>query len=167
MQNAADMLKALYPVCDRIDCTQFGAARRDPSLTMRSVLRMDVICFCMYLSASDGRVTPHEAAFLSDLFGEQMTPVQIVSIIRERHIYSETFEQQVPFSMQCFVNMDNAALAAGKKPDPPVCEMLLSFFRAAGEAFLLCDGSDQGDERADLSLYMEMLKRYVRHELNF
>lgn len=164
--EAKDTLKNMYELCDAIDELPFGLAKsNERGLTLRKALYLETMKFCMYLSAADGSVSYREAQYLGDLFDATLSPSDVTEIIEENNIYSTSFEQNVPITLQYLVKADNAVIAYGKSNGKLSSSVFVEFFEAVGKDFCMCDGFG-GNEREDLSIYLGMLKDYIRENLD-
>ena len=158
-------LKKLYGLCDTIDEQPYGLAQRhDTDFALRNALMIEMLKFCMYLSAADGSVSYREADYLDELFDISMSPRELTEFINENDVYSTEFEETVPLAIKFFVKADNAIISNGRGDGELVSDLLISFYEAVGEDFCRCDGVD-GNEREDLHIYIRMLKKYVRENV--
>lgn len=160
--EAKKSLKKMYGLCDSIDELPFGIAKAsDNDMTTRKALMLEVLKFCMYLSAADGSVSYREAEYLEDLFDISMSPSQLTEFINENDVYSTEFEETVPLVLKLFVKTDNAVISTGGGDGKLISDLLIRFYEAVGEDFCKCDGVG-GNERDDMNIYLRMMKRYVR-----
>lgn len=131
------------------------------------MIKSDLNAFVMYLSASDGTVSPDEAAFLLYILGLPSIPSDaaasiVASNIRENNIYSKAFETQVPVSLQFAVAMDNALFDKGIVLDSgSTTELLLNTYEIIGKYIIQADGSASASEVKDFKIYMKTLHDYV------
>lgn len=141
--------------------------RADISADGAQMVKSDLNAFAMYLSASDGTVSPDEAAFLLYILGLPGIPSDaaasiVASTIRESNIYSKAFETQVPVSLQFAVAMDNALFDKGITLDSgSTTELLLNTYEIIGKHIIKSDGSASASEVKDFKIYMKTLHDYV------
>ena len=164
MSDILTLIKSLDGICDSIDKTPAGLAQ-STDLTLKEALRTDLAAFAMYISASDGKVTATEAAFVSYLLGTRFTTADLADIIRKANIYSTSFEQTAPPSLRSFVLVDSAMIRAGKRPQTLGCEILLKLFGLVGAECAKVDSGVADQEQKDFSIYMNMLQSYIRNNL--
>ena len=119
----------------------------------------------MYLSASDGGIEWKEAEFIRDYLNLDwiQSTNDIHEFITECHIYSTEFESTVPLSMQLFVKADNAVYDNGD--ESLVHEVLFQIYESLGKEFLSCDDDVTNSEIEDLTIYLNMLQKYIQNNV--
>lgn len=159
-------INAMYGLCDTLDEGPFGLKQisEDGEVSTRQALRIDLMMFLMYLSASDGTVEEEEAEFLEEYLDWDLSPEQIKKFIKERKIYSTRFENEVPLVMKLLVRTDQALCEKGEH-EKLVSELLYEIYNELGKEFLACDSDIDDNEVQDLTIYLNTLKKYIQEEI--
>ena len=149
------MVDSMLQFCEALEgVTDLGG------LSVKKVMRMDLLKYALYLSASDGYVDEAEAAFIRDYYDWDMPPALWTKFIKENGIYSTSFENEVPLSLKIFVKADNNAYT--KNPDAPnLCELYHGSFAHLGSLLIKSDGNVGNQEEEDLEIYLTMLQDYI------
>lgn len=122
------------------------------------VMIEDLKKFCMYLSCSDGQLSPDEAVYISKLTGQNIDTYSIESEVEELDLYSHKFESTPPKVLENLVENNNA-IHKNKMDD--LIQTVLKLFETVGNEFINSDGSVEGDEIDDLNTYLTMMSDYV------
>lgn len=130
-------------------------------LSVRELLRIDMLKFLLYLSSSDGIIDETEAKFIKDYLNWDMPPALWKKFIVENNVYSTDFESQVPVGLTVFLKADNNVYRKGLEI-PDICELYISTFEAIGNMIIRSDGAIDNQEIEDFNIYINMLKDYVR-----
>ncbi len=140
-------------MCEQLQTLGFWDAAS--SVTLRECLRLDLLKFLLYLSASDGQPTQPEADFLMEYLGYGLSPAKMRQLILDKNIYSRQFEQQLPLSMKALVQADVQRGSA-------LADLVLALYRRLGEAFLKIQTGGSGQGKKDYELYISNLEENVR-----
>lgn len=142
----------------------FGDALEDVSdfgeLSVKQVLRHDILKYLLYLSASDGVVDEAEAEFIKDYLDLDMTPTLWKKFIQENNIYSTDFESKIPVGLTIFLKADNNAVRNDSNV-PNICDLYIGTFETIGNILIQIDGDIDDQEVEDLDIYLSLLKEYV------
>lgn len=125
---------------------------------VKTVARMELGMFMMYLSASDGEISWDEAKLISQICDLNLTPTTMGDFIRENNIYSTEFEQKVPITLQLMVTADNKLLEAGNETSGS--DALISTYETVGKCLINVDGTVDDNEAVDYRIYTQMLAEY-------
>ncbi len=126
---------------------------------VQNILKVDLMRFMMYLSASDGKIAAEEAKTVSDVVGlEHIHPENLADLIKEWNVYTETFERTVPAILRFAVTIDNAIYNDGKKAD--LAHHIIELYKAAGALLIQTDNNIDEREKRDYSIYIQMLESY-------
>lgn len=151
-------LNAACELCDKIEGTGLwplaGTAR------LREVLRHDLAKFCMYLTASDGKVSGAEALFFKLALGYEMSVDELIYHIKSDNIYSTDFESQVPLIITTIKGIDGVLSAAGVSGANTV-EAFAKLYMMMGSTIIECDDEVTAQEKTDLNIYMNMVYDYI------
>ncbi len=159
----SDILDPFFKVCDNIDKTPLSPAAK--GMEMRNVVKMELMYFAMYVSASDGYICNEEAQLINQFLNTHMTPDQIRKFIEDQNIYSRTFENKIPLSMQICISVDHyfskdGACSLNKMS---FANALLKVFKDIGKEILECNGHVSPEEQEDFHIYIGNLKNYIEN----
>lgn len=158
MYGARRELNAACELCDKIESTGLwplaGKAR------LREVLRHDLAKFCMYLTASDGRVAGAEALFFKLALGYEMSVDELIYHIKSDNIYSTDFESEVPLIIKTIKGIDGVLSAAGINGGHTV-NAFAKLYMLMGSTIIECDDEVREQEKTDLNIYMNMVYNYI------
>ena len=160
------ILETVYTICDGCDEMPINLAGKEINKKTREVLKLDILCFAMYLSASDGHINHAEARFLSKFLRIPVKEEQIADTIREANIYSTEFEQRPPLSLQRLLQADNLLISRGVDVNRYSSECLIDLFSAIGYEIINSDNDAAMNEKADFNIYIGMMKNYVEKNLH-
>lgn len=132
---------------------------------LATVSRLEIGMYMMYLSAADGKITWEEARDISEICKLDLTPSNIGQFIKEKGIYSTSFEQTVPTCFKLVCAADKAMRQGGQKMEHSGAEMLLTTFAAVGAEIVKGDGNVADNEVRDYKIYLSMLESYVNANL--
>ena len=150
----------LDKVQDLVDWRALGV-----NISLKALLRMNLLHFAMYIAASDEQITYSETEVISALCRKIYIPEEIIDEIKEKNIYSTEFEQKVPFIVDLMVQTDNQ-LDAQKANDPiPLSEEILTIFKEVANAVAKADGEVTKQEKEDMDIYIGMLENYLDSNL--
>lgn len=157
-KNATDMKGALASLEEMFSsiAEKAGLDAEDSKL----LVRMDLLKFMLYLSASDGHVSWDEVDIIGEICGMPSTPDASGKFIREHNIYSTEFEQTVPESFKMLVQLDNALLDAGINLAGNASETTLKVYQMVGTLLISSDGTVHENEERDFNIYINMMRRF-------
>ena len=148
------IINTIYKVCDSLD----GSYDLD-GLSMRELMRMDLLKFILYLGAADEEITEEEAEFIAEYLGWEMTIPQWCDFINKQNLHSDSILDDTPFVFKVFVDADNKAYSYDKTI-MNACENYIWVFETLGENFIESDYSVDRNEQVALGKYIGMLRQY-------
>lgn len=154
-------INKLYSLGDTLDESSLGLSE----MPIRRVIKIDLLKFLMYLSASDGTISYEESNFINEYLDWDLSPDFIKSFIKEHHIYSVDYETEVPFSMQLFVAADNTLYDKQGYNEYLFSQLLLQVYTILGKEFLECDSNVTDNEVQDLTIYLTTLQNFIQMEV--
>ena len=154
-------INQLYSLGDTLDESSLGLSE----MPIRRVIKIDLLKFLMYLSASDGTISYEESNFINEYLDWDLSPDFIKSFIKEHHIYSVDYETEVPFSMQLFVAADNTLYDKQGYNEYLFSQLLLQVYTILGKEFLECDSNVTDNEVQDLTIYLTTLQNFIQTEV--
>lgn len=138
-----------------------------------NIFKRELGVFMMYLSASDGDISPLEEKAIRKVCGIEMSADEIAEFVKENNVCSADFVGKVPASLELMVaagklmeDMDKSLFARG----------LIETFRLVGEALVDCERNEslesvdsavdcesQNVERMErnLNAYLDMMQEYT------
>lgn len=129
--------------------------------TPEKLVKVDLLRFLMYLSASDGIVTTEESDFMMELFGfKHLSPDMVIKIIKEENIHSAEFESKVPNYIKKVVEADNARYERSHKTDD-LFSGVVSTYENLAEAIMSVDGEVSVCEKNDCNTYFSTIYSFI------
>lgn len=167
IMTAKKNFDSLLTLCEVIDNNGLWD-KRGQDLSLINIFRGDIARFMLYLSASDGNLSPEEAQAFRTITGFTDSVDALIQLIRDHNLYSTAFESTVPMSVKIVTEAERNLLAMGAKlhPDTTVQALFIDFFESVGGIML---GSDDGvteNEQRDLGIYMNTLRQYMHQNSN-
>ncbi len=105
----------------------------------------DLLHFCLYICATDGRVSHAEARLLGQIFNIKKSPEQWEKEIEDAGIFSVEFETTIPLSFHC--------LTVHETQHPPndksmsLYDALVIIYRRTAKHFLACGEAGEEEEK--------------------
>ena len=148
------IINTMYKVCDSLD----DSYDLD-GLSMRELMRMDLLKFILYLGSADEKITEEEAEFIADYLEWEMTIPQWCEFINNQNLHSDSILEEVPLALKIFVDADNKAYSYDKSI-MNACENYIWVFETLGDYFIDADNNVDRNEQIALGKYIAMLKHY-------
>ena len=125
--------------------------------------RMEVAQYLMYLSASDGEIKWSESIVISEILGFSLSPSQINDFIREKDIYSVSFESTIPAVFKTVVDIENKLYAMGhlNAARTSAAEGIVLLYKCVGDELLKSDGIVDDTEKNNFVIFIRMLENYL------
>ena len=151
-------LDAACGLCDTLE--EKGLWPLAGKTRLKEVLRMDLARFCMYLTASDGKVNGAEALFFKIALGFDTSIDELIAFIKSENIYSTKFESEVPIIIKTIKGITEILMKAGMDVKDLLNAFSGLYFRT-GSTLIECDDEVTEQEKADLNIYMNMVYNYI------
>lgn len=164
--EAKRMLSKIYELCDAFDAGPLAPRKNGADIDMRKLMFLDLVKYTMYLSASDGSVSWGEAEYISELTDFKTTPSELKEFIEEQNIYSTKFESEPPLTLKLLVATENLIIATNGNLDSYASDILVNFYEMVGKELCASDGGFSSNERADMNIYLNTMRSYIKKELN-
>lgn len=148
------IINTMYKVCDSLD----DSYDLD-GLSMRELMRMDLLKFILYLGSADEEITEEEAEFIAEYLDWEMTIPQWCEFINNQNLHSDSILEDVPLALKIFVDADNKAYSYDKSI-MNACENYIWVFETLGDYFIDADNNVDRNEQIALGKYIAMLKHY-------
>lgn len=158
MYAARTELSKACELCDAIQSKGLWPLKDTASL--RELLRLDLAKFCMYLTASDGKISGSEALFFKLALGFETSIDELIYHIKSENIYSTDFETEVPLFVKTIKLIGDTLSSAGMDCD----DMIRAFahlYMTMGSTVIECDDEVTEQEKIDLNIYMNMVYDYI------
>ena len=156
-----------FEAVDAVGKLMFELTGRDGT-SLKDGARSELALYLMYLAASDGIINWDESRFISTYLGFNKTPAEINAYIQEHNIYSTEYESTPPNVMALLVLMDNILIDnhIDLNMDQKISEIYLDLYKNLGKEFLAADNDVAENEKKDLTIYIQMLERYLDENLH-
>lgn len=167
IQNMKRDLYLIYSVLDKAE-VELRLSDKLNGMRLRDLFRNEMLSYLMYLSSSDGKIVPVERDFMNELFDINMSIQDYVNYINENDIYSEDFEEKLPYSLYNIISYDALMLSYSQVANfefKPFAPLMLNFMSDVGKVFISCDGDVDPQEIEDFKNYC--LKLMNRSETYF
>lgn len=153
------------------DCYMYGDIISHQNLgpktgiSMREMIRFDLLQFLAALIDSNGNALYSEISFINEYLGEYFTPEKLLNFKYERTA-NETFIKTIPRSFTYFAEADLSGKSACTTKGFTKSRYLYNIYTQLGQEFIACDSNISDSELAQLTDYSEMLEKYLReHDL--
>ena len=148
------IINTIYKVCDSLNGSyDLG------ELSMRELMRMDLLKFILYLGAADEEITQEEADFIAKYLEWKMTIPQWCEFINKQNIHSDSILEDAPLSLTIFVDADNKAYSYDNSI-MNACDNYIWIFETLGDYFIESDNHVDRREQIALGKYIAMLRHY-------
>jgi len=158
MNSARTELDNVCMLCDAME--EKGLWPLAGKAELKELLRQDLAKFCMYLTASDGKVTGSEALFFKIALGYEMSIDDLIYHIKSENLYSTDFESEVPLIIKMIKGISNILAEAGMDADALV-NVFARLYMTMGATIIECDDEVTDQEKEDLNIYMNMVYDYI------
>ena len=158
MYGLRKRMDALCVLCDTLE--EKGLWLGTGRIPFREAFRLDLAQFCMYLSASDGKINGGEVLFFKVALGFDTSIDELIGTIKEEGIYSEAYENQVPFTIKTLLEMENKLVDNGIDV-AGITDNFVDFYYDLGCGIIQADGDIDDNELRDLNIYMSTIYNYA------
>lgn len=155
-----ELFDGLYKAAEKMDrvvsdvVSKFNLGKEN----FDNIFKRELGVFMMYLSSSDGGISPLEERAIRKICGIEMSADEISEFIKENNVCSADFVGKVPVSLELMVaagklmeDMDKTLFARG----------LIETFRLVGEALVDCEGLAGEKMERNLNAYLDMMQEYI------
>lgn len=147
------LYESRYAICDKAEKLLSKSGHEPFTIPIRDRLRMDLRNFALYLSASDHVISLKETKFIEIFLDFFLSPQQAKERILKYNIYSETFENTLPVSLELLAQADNYKYHK-KKSDPYFAFKGFEMFLITGRLFRDGKKFRSAAESRDYRIYM-------------
>lgn len=160
-KDIKQMLQTICAVCEAIEKETGRPEGLDGHL--RDLFISETHRFFLFLSASDGMVSPKERDYINRLFGTNLSTKDFSDLIKDSGIRNSDFEDDIPLSMKILAEFEaEEGHEEIKKAYPDMLSFVFDFYRKAGIEFISCDRSVSTKEVEDLGVLLARKKRLIR-----
>jgi hypothetical protein len=152
-------MDSLCELCDSIEGV--GLWPGSGTIRLRDAFRLDLANFCMYLSASDGKIAGGEVLFFKVALGFDVSVDELIKRIREQGLYSGNFENSVPMTLKFLKGIEDKLLENGMSQIAGQTDLFVDFYYDLGCGLIRADGDLNDNELRDLNIYMNTVYNYV------
>lgn len=127
------------------------------SFTFDKIIRIEILNYWLFLTASDGVISDDEVDFINAVLDYDFSASDCKEVIIECNIYSEEYENRIPFIVIATVYAEEYAWKWHRKRIDFIND-IIGFFDLIGSTLLNADGYVHSTEIADHSGYMGNLR---------
>lgn len=137
----------------------------DGSISMREMIRFDLLQFLAYLTNANGKPLSAEISFIQQYLNMYFSTNKLITFKYERTAAKE-FATKVPRSFTYFANADLSGKSAYTTKGWSKSRFLLNIYERLGQEFIACDARTNEDELARLTDYCLVIEKFLRkHKL--
>lgn len=134
-------------------------------ISMREMIRFDLLQFLVYLIDSDNTRLYSEISFIHDYLGHYFTPKKLLEFKYDR-TETETFASSIPRSLTYFAEADLSGKSAYTTKGYSKSRNLYNVYAQLAQEFIACNTTVSEDELQKLTTYTSMIEKYLRdHKL--
>jgi hypothetical protein len=166
--NGNDMMQSrqyfdkIAVICDTIDEKGWWKKPDNMELSLRDILQNDIENFIMYLSASDGEVSPEEVEAYKAITGADGAHFEhIQEQMIKRNIAAMDFESEPPLIFKLLSRAEMNAVSKGARFDSSVLHNVMALYRVIGHTIISVDGGITEEEKQDFNVIMDTIRDYV------
>ena len=150
-----DRLETCYGMCDLITAAQVSDAEKR---NLRSLLRLDLVNFCVYLAFEDSVMSQDEERFISASFDYPLNWANRADALAQLN-KEEGFAKKIPTAVKYFILAD----AGRKVKNDPYRNLktayLIQTYDELGKAMTMLSGSRDVEKAA--AAYVKMLDKFI------
>ena len=154
-------LNECYGYGDIVSAQGFGPSS---DITLREMIRFDLLQFLVYLLDSEGNMSP-EIRFVQEYMNQYFSPATIMKFKYDR-TEGNNFENTIPRSFTYFAKADLSGKSAYTTKGFSKSRNLYNLYCEMGQEFISCDNNVTEPEVKKLTEYTSMIEDYLRkHKL--
>ena len=155
------MVNCCFSYADEIDHKKNGIYPEDAAITLRELLKYDMLVFLGYLYDERSSEPMRQVAFANELLQIHLSPTQFLQF-REDNSLDPNLLSKVPDSLKFFVK-DDLSQSSRRTTDAGVSisRFIVNSFRDLGLAFIAFAGVSE-DEAKKITTYINVLNDYLK-----
>lgn len=155
------MVNCCFSYADEIDHKKNGIYPEDAAITLRELLKYDMLVFLGYLYDERSSEPMRQVAFANELLQIHLSPTQFLQF-REDNSLDPNLLSKVPDSLKFFVK-DDLSQGSRRTTDAGVSisRFIVNSFRDLGLAFIAFAGVSE-DEAKKITTYINVLNDYLK-----
>ena len=154
------MVNCCFSYADEINRKQNGTYPADAAITLRELLKYDMLVFLCYLYDEDSAEPVRQVAFANELLQIKLTSQQFFSFRKENSLDPELLSR-VPDSLKFFVKDDISPSSRRTSTGVSVSRFIVNSFRDIGLAFIAFAGISD-EETKKITDYINMMNDYLK-----
>ena len=158
MLHARQYFDKIAKICDVIDGKGWWNKPDNVNLSLRDILQSDIEDFIIYLSASDGTVSPEEIAAYKSITGSTSDKFDKPA---QRNPSAPDFRSEPPFIFKVLSRAEINAIARGARFQNSVLGNVMALYRVIGHTIMHADGSLSEHEKRDFDMIMQTIEEYI------
>ena len=150
-----ERLEKCYSMCDLITEAQVSdSANRN----LRSLLRLDLVNFCVYLAYADDLMTPQEEAFIRESFDYPLSWATRADALAQLN-QNEGFSKKIPTAIKYFILADAGRRVKNDPNRHQKTAYLVTTYEEAGKMIASMAGNKAVADAA--AAYVKMLDKFI------
>ena len=156
----AYMVNCCFSYADEIGRKKNGTYPQDAAITLRELLKYDMLVFLGYLYDENSAEPVRQVAFANELLQIRLTVEQFLQFRKDNSLDPELLSK-VPDSLKYFVKDD--LLPSSRRSDSGIAisRFIVNSFRDLGLAYIAFAGVSE-EEAKKITVYIDLLNDYLR-----
>ena len=154
------MINCCFSYADEINRKKNGIYPQDAAISLRELLKYDMLVFLCYLYDPESAEPVRQVAFVNELLQIKLTIEQFFSFREENSLDPELLAR-VPDSLKFFVKDDISPGSRRTELTVATSRFIVNTFRDIGLAFIAFEGVSD-DESKKITDYVNMLNDYLK-----
>ena len=158
-QTAKESIRQCYDICRYLE--QNGIVRQQLAAPLAMLLHKDFQDFLLYLSLSNGDVSPEENAFFSSLLGSPISPA-FTENFKKQAAAGRDFSKEIPLALKYCTIADAGRKIPKDQYKNRKARLVSDTFRQIGQEYIASLPSPGQQEIAALTEYCSRLDQFLK-----
>ena len=154
------MANCCFSYADEISRKKSGIYPTDAAITLRELLKYDMLVFLGYLYDEKSSEQVRQVAFVNELLQIRLTPEQFLQFRKDNSLDPELLSK-VPDSLKYFVKDDLLPSSRRSDAGVSISRFIVNSFRDMGLAFIAYAGVSE-EEAKKITVYIGILNDYLK-----
>ena len=154
------MISCCFSYADEIGRKKNGTYPEDAAITLRELLKYDLLVYLGYLYDPDSSEPVRQVAFANELLQIKLTTEQFFSFRNENSLNPELLSK-VPDSLKYFVKDDLLPSSRRSSTGVSISRFIVNSYRDLGLAFIAFAGISESESKK-ITVYIDLLNDYLK-----